>query len=67
MQYALDPIVDTLTVSPSSDNGDAFADDIPIMQQAQDPKTKHDGEKEKGEKRRGKEPANLKSTAWDHF
>ena len=72
MQYAPDPTVDTLPTSPSSENGDAFADGIPTMQQAQEQETKNDGEKEKGEtekgeKRKGKELLNLKSTAWNHF
>ncbi|GJX18977.1 zinc finger BED domain-containing protein RICESLEEPER 2-like protein [Tanacetum coccineum] len=67
MQYAPDPIVDTQPTSPSSENGDAFTDDMPTTEQVQEKETKNDGEKGKGEKRKGKEPVNLKSTVWDHF
>nr|GEW82567.1 zinc finger BED domain-containing protein RICESLEEPER 1-like [Tanacetum cinerariifolium] len=54
-------------MSPSSENRDAFVDDIPTTQQAQEKETKNDGENEKGEQRNGKELMNLKSTTWDHF
>ncbi|GKA58320.1 zinc finger BED domain-containing protein DAYSLEEPER-like protein, partial [Tanacetum coccineum] len=58
--YSLDPTVDTPPTSPSDENGNAFADDIPTTEQAQEQETKNDDDKEKGEKRKGKEHLHFK-------
>ncbi|GKD87612.1 NBS-containing resistance-like protein [Tanacetum coccineum] len=48
LNYSLDPTVDTPPTSPSDENGNAFADDIPTTEQAQEQETKNDDDKEKG-------------------